>query len=150
MGGEEMNKTNRSEQIVKWLYPNKSPEVTLLDKIQLGVASGVVYFGVSMFLMTIITYEWAKQVEQERKMEALEHLFSKTKRSQENVLSLFQEAWQGSKSEQRLGLIEETMTEEWQKRKKQMYTIDDQVKEARRQYQQAKFASKGAGTHATD
>ncbi|MBC1247335.1 hypothetical protein [Listeria booriae] len=51
-----MNKTNRLEQIVRWLYPNKSPEVTLLDKIQLGVASGVVYFGVSMFLMTVITY----------------------------------------------------------------------------------------------
>ncbi|MBC1911612.1 hypothetical protein HCA73_03030 [Listeria booriae] len=96
------------------------------------------------------TDEWTKQVEQERKMEALEYLFSKTKRSQENVLGLFQEAWQGSKSEQRLGLIEETMTEEWQKRKKQMYAIDDQVKEARRQYQRAKFASKGAGTHATN
>ncbi|AQY52272.1 hypothetical protein PWEIH_09226 [Listeria weihenstephanensis FSL R9-0317] len=93
---------------------------------------------------------WEEQIKKERQFEELERLFAKTKRAQEHVLHLFQDAWQGNRSQQRLGLIEETMTEEWQKRKKQMYAVDDTLKESRRAHQRAQFASRGAKTHAKD
>ncbi|MBC1780370.1 hypothetical protein [Listeria booriae] len=93
---------------------------------------------------------WGEQIKKEQQFEELERLFVKTKRAQEHVLHLFQDAWQGSRSQQRLGLIEEMMAEEWQKRKKQMYVVGDILKESRRAYQQEQFASKGAETHATD
>ncbi|MBC1402452.1 hypothetical protein HB904_07470 [Listeria booriae] len=93
---------------------------------------------------------WAEQIKKERKFEELEQLFSKTKRAQEGVLHLFQDAWKGSKSQWRLGMIEDTMTEEWQKRKKQMFAVDDALKESRRAYQREQFASKEAGINATD
>lgn len=93
---------------------------------------------------------WKEQIKKERQFEELEQLFSKAKRAQENVLHTFQDAWQGNRSRQRLGLVEETMTEEWQKRKKQMYAVDDAIQESRRAHQRAKFASKEADTHATD
>ncbi|MBC1235179.1 hypothetical protein [Listeria booriae] len=93
---------------------------------------------------------WKEQIKKERQFEELEQLFSKAKRAQENVLHIFQDAWQGNRSRQRLGLVEETMTEEWQKRKKQMYAVDDAIQESRREHQRAKFASKEADAHATD
>ncbi|MBC1227222.1 hypothetical protein [Listeria booriae] len=93
---------------------------------------------------------WTEQIKKERQFEELEQLFSKTKRAQENVLHLFQDAWQGNRSQQRLGMVEEKMTEEWQKRNKQIFVVDDALKKSRREHQREQFASKGAGTHATD
>ncbi|MBC1372494.1 hypothetical protein HB847_08910 [Listeria booriae] len=94
--------------------------------------------------------KWAEQIKKERQFEELEHLFSKAKRAQENVLHLFHEAWQGNRSQQRLGLVEDTMTEEWQQRKKQLYAMDDALQEARRAHRREAFATKGAGIDATD
>ncbi|MBC2179980.1 hypothetical protein HCJ82_07455 [Listeria booriae] len=94
--------------------------------------------------------KWAEQIKKERQFEELEHLFSKAKQAQENVLHLFHEAWQGNRSQQRLGLVEDTMTEEWQQRKKQLYAMDEALQEARRAHRREAFATKGARTYATD